>query len=200
MSSKDKMNLTAEDYQHALQELGTFVDVTVDDLMQINQMAEKHAELRLAEQVLVADVMTTDVACVSADTDLREAARKMLELRISGLPVVDDNNRLVGVITEADFLCAMGIPCHHPAHSLWQTLETMFRYTPETATLPTTVGEIMKTEVITISQDNTLYEAIDTMKKYHIKRLVVTDTDNSVVGMLTRSNLIQVLFKNILQT
>lgn len=200
MSSKDKDkdNLTAEDFQHALQELGTFIDVTVDDLLQINQMAHKHAELRQTEQTLIRDIMTTDVTCATLDTPLRDAARTLLELRISGLPVLDENKKLVGVVTEADFLGAMGIPSHHPAHSLWQTLETMFRHKTESVMMPETVGDIMHPNVVTISEDKTLHEAIDTMKKHHIKRLIVTDAGNRVVGMLTRSNLIQVLLKNIL--
>ena len=198
MSSQDKANLTAEDFQQAIQEMGTYIDVTVDDLMQIYQAAHKNAELRLAEQVLVRDVMTAEVSCVTADTPLRDAARQLLELRISGLPVVDANNKLVGVVTEADFLTAMGIPCHHPAHSVWQTLETMFHHTPDTSQIPEKVSDIMHTDVISIGEDNSLHDAIDSMKRHHVKRLVVSNPDNAVVGILTRSNLIQVLLKNIL--
>lgn len=197
MSNKDRIDLTAADFRHAMEDLGSFIDVTVDDLMQINQLANKHAERRLAEQTLVRDIMSRDVTCVSANTSLREAAKMLLELRISGLPVVDDRQRLIGVVTEADFLSAMGIPCHHPAHSLWQTLESLFRHSPDTSALPDTVSGIMQTEVITIGEEETLHQAIDEMKKYHIKRLIVADANRKVVGILTRSNLIQVLLKNI---
>ena len=52
----------------------------------------------------VSDVMTVDVVSVTPDTGLKAAARKMVEFGVSGLPVVDDTGKLVGIITEADFV------------------------------------------------------------------------------------------------
>jgi CBS domain-containing protein len=198
MSQRSPYELRREDFQNALKEFDSYIDVTLEDLMQINQMAHKHAQLRQAEQLLVRDIMTTDVATASPDTSLRDAARILLELRISGLPVIDQNGKLVGIVTEADFLCAMGIPCHHPAHSVWQTLESMFMHPPGTRNKPTSVADIMAPQVITIAGDHTLHDAIDTMKKHHIKRLVVVDAQQQVRGIITRSNLVQVLLQQIL--
>lgn len=198
MGNINETNLTSEDFQHAVEELGTYIDVTVDDLMEIYQTAHKHAEIRQAEQVLVKDVMTVNVTSITADTSLRDAASILLEKRISGLPIVDNKNKLVGIVTEADFLTAMGIPSHHPAHNLWQTLESMFRYLPSSVEPPKTVNEIMQTNVISIGEDETLHKAIDTMKHHYVKRLIVTDIENCVIGILTRSNLIKVLLEKIL--
>jgi CBS domain-containing protein len=161
-------------------------------------MAQKHAQLRQAEQLMVRDIMTTDVATVIPDTPLKDAARTLLELRISGLPVVDNSGVLIGIVTEADFLCALGIPCHHPAHSLWQTLESMFRHPPRPDKTPSRVADIMVSQVVTIDDDKTLHDAIDSMKKHHIKRLVVIDGQHKVRGIITRSNLVQVLLQQIL--
>ena len=52
------------------------------------------------------DLMTTTVLCVGPDASLKEAARRMLEAGVSGMPVTDENGALVGVITEADFVKA----------------------------------------------------------------------------------------------
>jgi CBS domain-containing membrane protein len=60
-------------------------------------------ERTLLERTHVSDVMTTYVETVSPDTELREAARQMLESKIGSLPVTD-NDRLVGIVTEADFV------------------------------------------------------------------------------------------------
>lgn len=198
MSERSHPELRREDFQNALKELDSYIDVTLEDLMQINQMAQKHAQLRQAENLMVRDIMTTDVATVTPDTSLRDAAGILLDLRISGLPVVEQNNKLVGIVTEADFLCAMGIPCHHPAHSLWQTLETMFKHQANLGATPVRVADIMAKQVITISDNKTLHEAIDTMKKHHIKRIVVTDEQDHVEGIITRSNLVKVLLQQIL--
>lgn len=198
MNDRPPAELRREDFQNALKDLDSFIDVTLEDLMQINHMAQKHAQLRQAEQLLVRDIMTRDVATVSADTSLRDAARILLELRISGLPVVDVQHKLVGIVTEADFLSAMGIPCHHPAHNVWQTLESMFKRPPHAGGMPARVADIMATQVVTISDDKTLHEVIDVMKKHHIKRVIVTDAQQAVHGIITRSNLVQVLLQQIL--
>lgn len=198
MSQTNRPELHPEDFKNALKELDSYIDITLEDLMQINQMAQKHAQLRQAEQLTVRDIMTTDVATVRADTSLRDAARILLERRISGLPVTDANNKLVGIVTEADFLCAMGIPCHHPAHNLWQTLDSMFRHHAAPANTPSKVEDIMAKNIITIQDSNTLHDVIDTMKRHHIKRVVVTDEQQQVLGIITRSNLVQVLLQKIL--
>jgi len=198
MSEHSYPELRREDFQNALKEIDSYIDITLEDLVQINHIAQKHAQLRQAEQLMVRDIMTTNVATATPDTSLRDAARILLELRISGLPVIDENNELVGIVTEADFLSAMGIPCHHPAHSLWQTLESMFKYQPNTGSTPATVADIMAHTVITITDDQTLHDAIDTMKRHHIKRVVITNKEKQVQGIITRSNLVRVLLQQIL--
>jgi CBS domain-containing protein len=200
MNERNQPEPSLEDFKNALKELDTFIDVNPEDLMQINRIAQKHAQLRQVEHLMVRDIMTSGVVTVGPDTSLREAAGILLERRISGLPVTDENGKLVGIVTEADFLCAMGIPCHHPAHSLWQTLESMFRYhrKPVNTGTGAKVADIMAQQVVTLADDKTLYDAIDTMKRHHIKRIVVTDEQQCVQGIITRSNLIHVLLQQIL--
>lgn len=190
--------LHIEDFENALKELNTYVDVTLDDLMEISQMAQKYAEFRQTEQLYVRDIMSTDVATVTPDTPLRDAARLLLELRISGLPVVDEENMLIGIVTEADFLSAMGVPCHHPAHNLWQTLDAMFRHKASPVNMPEKVADIMTQQIITIHDDDNLHDVIDTMKQNHIKRIVVTNEQQQIQGIITRSNLVKVLLEKML--
>ena len=198
MSEHPESELLREDFQNALKELDTYIDVSLEDLMQINRMAQKHAQLRNAEQLMVRDFMTTDVATVGPDTLLRDAARLLLKLKISGLPVINDERKLVGIVSEADFLSAMGIPCHHPAHNLWQTLESMFKHRPDTGHAPDKVSDVMTQQVVTINDDETLHEVIDTMKRYHVKRVVVTNEQKQLQGIVTRSNLVKVILQQIL--
>lgn len=190
--------LHIEDFENALKELNTYVDVTLDDLMEISQMAQKYAEFRQTEQLYVRDIMSTDVATVTPDTPLRDAARLLLELRISGLPVVNEDNLLIGIVTEADFLSAMGVPCHHPAHNLWQTLDAMFRHKASPVNMPEKVADIMTQQIITIHDDDNLHDVIDTMKQNHIKRIVVTNEQQQIQGIITRSNLVKVLLEKML--
>ena len=198
MNQHSTPELRREDFQNALKEIDTYIDVTLEDLVMITQTAQKHAQLRQVEQLLVRDIMTTNVETVSPDTSMRDAAKILLDLRISGLPVMDHNGNLVGIVTEADFLSALGVPCHHPAHSVWQSLESMFNAQPGKNLTPKKVADIMSTQTVTIASHKTLHDVIDTMKRHHVKRVVVVNEEETVTGIITRSNLVKVLLKKIL--
>jgi CBS domain-containing membrane protein len=189
--------LVREDFVSALAEADTFVDITVDNLMELNARAEKHARFRITGSLRVADLMSQPVVTVTADCSLSEAAHLLVTRRISGLPVVDDDGRLRGVITEADFLRTLGVPSHHPTHSLWQTLEAMFGHHSEIREPAGTVAEVMVTDVVTAAPAQTLHDVLELMKRNRIKRLVVCDDARRVVGMITRSDLVRVFFDRI---
>lgn len=194
MSDQDVKKLQPDDFAMALQELGTYIDVSVDDLMQLYHSAERYARIRNSESVLVAKIMMQPVTTVQADCSLSEAAHLLVTLKISGLPVVDKDNRLVGIITEADFLHALGMPSRHPDHSLWQTLESMFNHHLEVRELEGRVADLMVSKVITVSPQQTLHQAVEVMKQHKIRRLVVCDDARHVVGLITRSDLVRVFF------
>lgn len=194
MNKHDTQKLQPNDFVMAMQELGTLVDVSVEDLMQLNQLAEKYARKRKREGLLVNELMTHPVKTVHSDTSLSDAAHLLVTHKISGLPVTDDDNKLVGIITEADFLRALGVPSHHPNHSVWQTLENMFTHTTQVRDPEGVVADLMMNSVITISPQDTLHHALEIMKQNQIKRLVVSDEPRHVVGMITRSDLVHVFF------
>lgn len=197
MSKSKDRNLSREDFVNALREMDTFMDITVDDLMEINSRAEKHARLRNTASLLVRQLMTSPVETVQSESQLADAAHLMVRRRISGLPVVDAEQRLAGLVTEADFLRAMGLPDHHPTHSLWQTLEALFQHHDQIREPEGVVADLMVSDVITMHPDQTLHEVLDVMKKHRIKRVVVTDAERHVVGMVTRSDLVRVFFDQI---
>ena len=141
MQKRPDNDLTREDFVNAMKEMDTFMDVAVDDLLELNSKAAKYARHRKTESLRIDHLMTRDVLTVAPDTSLAEAAHLLVTHRISGLPVVDAEQRLLGVITEADFLRAMGVPSHHPTHSLWQTLESMFAHHTEIHEPTGTVAE-----------------------------------------------------------
>lgn len=196
--SDHNYELHREDFQKAVQDLDTYIDITMEDLLQIHRMASEHARIRQIEQIMVRNLMSRDVVTVNPDTSLKEAAQILLQHRISGLPVIDNNQKLVGIVTEADFLTAIGIPGHQPTHSVWHTLESMFKHKPQPRRATATVATIMVKDIITIQEDKTLHEVIETMKQYHIKRLLVTNEQQQVKGIITRSNLVKVLLQKIL--
>jgi CBS-domain-containing membrane protein len=190
------------DFQQALQSMDTYMDITVDDLMTLAHRAEQIASRRATSAIAVSQVMSQPVRTVRPQTLLAEAAHLMVSERISGLPVVDDAGALVGIITEADFLRALGVPAHQPHHTLWQTLESLFSHLthhgePETPNAPVT--EHMVKHVVCVQPEQDLHDVIDVMKRNSVKRVVVCDEKRQVLGMITRSDLVRVFFDRYTQ-
>lgn len=199
MSRDADKHASREDFANALAEMGTFVDVSLDDLLELNARAEKYARLRAAEKGEVERVMSRDVITVKPDTSLTDAAHLLVVHRISGLPVVDEEGRLVGVVTEADLLRAMGLPAQHPTQSLWQTLETLFTHPVQVPEPTGKVADLMVRNVLTVGPHDTLSAVLEVLKKNRVKRVIVCDDQRHVVGMVTRSDLIRVFFQKLRQ-
>ena len=185
------------DFQQALKSMDTYMDITVDDLMTLSQRAEQLANRRASEAIHVSHIMSQPVSSVHPQTPLSEAAHLMVTQRISGLPVVDDAGQLVGIITEADFLRALGVPAHQPHHNLWQTLESLFSHLAHHGELETPDAPVtahMVKNVVCVHPDQDLHDVIEVMKRNSVKRLVVCDPDRRVLGMVTRSDLVRLFF------
>ena len=121
----------------------------------------------------VVDLMTTDVITVAPDTLIREAARLMFRNRVSGLPVTDDAGRLVGIITEADFL----------------RLEVAREEDDDPAPVET-VKEVMSRGVVTVEAGVSIYEAAKIMVVQDIKRLPVIDDEDRLLGIISRADIV----------
>jgi CBS domain-containing membrane protein len=190
------------DFQQALQSMDTYIDITVDDLMALTQRAEQFAGRRAAEALGVSRVMSQPVRTVHPQTPLADAAHLMVSERISGLPVVDDAGHLVGIITEADFLRALGVPAHQPHHTLWQNLESLFSHLARHGELEAPdapVTEHMVKTVICVKPEQDLHDVIEVMKRNNVKRVVVCDNEQRVLGMVTRSDLVRIFFDRYTQ-
>jgi CBS-domain-containing membrane protein len=140
-----------------------------------------------------ANVMTRNVITISSDASIREAIRLMLQHRISGLPVLDRNGSLVGIVTEGDLLRRTEIDTQ-PRRARWLAfLMGPGRLSEEYAhSSGRKVHEVMNTDVRTISEDTPLSEIVQTMEQHRIKRLPVVK-DSKLVGIVARSNLLHAL-------
>ena len=140
-----------------------------------------------------AEVMTRGVATIRPDETVRVAARTMLRFGISGLPVVDAAGRLVGIVTEGDFLrrAETGTERRHPR--LLEILLGPGRLADEYVhSHGRKVEEVMTPNVITVSADTPLQDVVRIMEQRRIKRVPVL-SDGKVVGIISRANLVQAL-------
>jgi len=106
---------------------------------------------------------------------------------VSGLPVLDENGRLTGIVTEGDFISAMDIS----GGAVAGALETVVRKHRARKHMGTIVDDIMTRDPITIKEDDSLQKAVEMMDRSRVKRLIVTDDDNRVHGVVSRGDVIK---------
>lgn len=189
------LELVEDDFRKALEEVDTFMDIHLRDLFRLYHMAYKHAQLRYVEDVPVGEYMTRDVITIEPGRSLAEAARLFVVHNISGLPVVDQLKKLLGILTEADLLSAIGLPCKHPGCGVWYRLEHLFSHENHIRSLAGYVGDLMYKMPVYVHEGKSLHEAIELMKKKHVKKLIVTDRNEHVSGIITRGNIIKALLE-----
>lgn len=180
--------MSEADLRAALREMRTYIDVTEEDLKEIYAIALKHARGRLVGQIPVGDVMTRNVITVKKNTDLHEAARILSENRISGLPVVDDEEHVIGVVTEADFLSMIDIDTKHPFKD---AVRRILAEPVPRGRLGTTVGDIMTSPAIVIGPDMDIRQAASVLVDRRIKRLPVVDDKGKLVGIIARVDIVR---------
>jgi CBS domain-containing protein len=141
--------------------------------------------------MLVRDVMTAPVLSVTPATPLKEVARLLVDRRISGVPVADEAGKVLGIVSEADFLLKeRGTPDRRGRrHALAWLFGDERRDVEQAKISATTAGEAMTQPAVTICADCTLREAAGLMVEKHINRLPVVD-DGRLVGIVTRADLV----------
>lgn len=145
----------------------------------------------------VADVMTPDPFVVQPKTPLREAIRILAEKRISGMPVVDEAGKLVGVVSETDLMWQETGVDPPPYIMLLDSviyLRNPARYEKDVhKALGQTVGELMSDKPTTVKPNQPLREAARLMHEKRVRRLPVVDDKVQVVGILTRGDIVRTM-------
>jgi CBS domain-containing protein len=141
----------------------------------------------------VKDVMTSPVISVEPDASIWEAVSIMLQRRISGLPVIDKHGRLVGIVSEGDFLRRAETGTQRRRPNWLEFLMGPGRLADEyTRSHGRKIQDIMTPDPLTVTEETSLDEVVRTMEKRRIKRLPVV-CGNKVVGIVSRANLIHAL-------
>jgi sulfide:quinone oxidoreductase len=149
---------------------------------------ETTPQIRHATRITVGDIMQREVITVRQGSALSDAARLMSQKNISGLPVVDVEDKLIGILTEADFLSALDI---HGGSAIQDLFETIIRRRRARKKMGTIVDDIMTERPVRIRAEDTLQRALELMNSNRIKRLVITDADDRVQGVISRADLIK---------
>jgi CBS-domain-containing membrane protein len=134
----------------------------------------------------VAEIMSRPVITVRADTGIKEAARLLVELGISALPVVDAYEVLVGIVSEADLLSMETRP---------DPRSQATPLAPTAGSSPRTVAEVMTRDVLTVSPGTEVSQAARIMLDEGVKRVPVVQ-GRRVVGILSRRDLVRVIARS----
>ena len=141
----------------------------------------------------VKDIMTINVISIGADESVAKAASLMLQNRISGLPVVDTEGELVGMVTEGDFLRRRELGTQRRRPKWLEFIVGPGKLAEDyVRTSGRKVEDIMTPDPWTISEDDTLEAIVEMMERHHIKRLPVTQ-GGRMVGIVSRANLMHAL-------
>lgn len=136
-------------------------------------------------------IMTRKVIAVEAETLILDAANLMLQHHISGLPVVERTGKLVGIISEGDFIRRSEIGTQRKRGRWLKFLlgpgQRASEFVHEQGRK---VGEIMTLHPYTVTEDAPLEDAVWTMERHNVKRLPVVRSD-ALVGILTRTDLLR---------
>ncbi len=136
-------------------------------------------------------IMTREVITVTPETTIAEAATKMLENHISGLPVVDATGKLVGIVSDGDFVRRSEIGTQRKRARWLQFLVGPGKAATEFVHASgRRVEEVMTPDPITASEDTTLESLVQTMEKNNIKRVPIMQFGR-IKGIVTRTNLLR---------
>ena len=182
------VEISEQDVIEAMKAIPGYLDITPGDFKEVYQAAYALAVKRLLTSLKAADLMTKPVQLVGQEMDLVQAAALLAEKQISGAPVVNNEGKIVGVVSEKDFLKEMG-----------------FGATPSFMQIAThclnnkgcmignlhnrTIGDIMTRPPITGSPEMTIGQISALFVDRQINRLPIVGVDGRPVGIVTRTDL-----------
>jgi CBS-domain-containing membrane protein len=184
------MDLTDQDVQEAMKAIPGYLDITPGDFKELYRNAYRHAVERISRSIIAKDIMAKDVISVRREALLHEVAEIMGSRGISGVPVVDADSRVVGVISETDFLTRMGAS---GPKNFMSVMATCLK-AKGCITLPIqaqTAEDIMSSPAITVTEQATYTEITRLFLEKGINRAPVVDQQGHLVGIVSRADILE---------
>ena len=183
------LELSDEDIFDAMKQISGYLDITPGDFKEIYGIAFQHALNRITRAVEAKDVMNPDVVYVTPGTHLKEVAEIMGRHAISGVPVVDEGQKVVGVISEKDFLSQMGIQKNITFMSV--VAECLIGSGCVAVDIRgKSAGDIMTAPAVSVYEDTSIMEVDNCMRNHRINRVPVLNKMDQLSGIVTRTDLL----------
>lgn len=160
----------------------------------VSESSRGHLRSRIGLEMLVRDVMATNIISITKYESIMHVANILTEKNISGLPVVDKENKVLGIITQADILSMVGVGREHTFKDL---LKYMLGEPLPERKMGDLVGDIMTSPALTVKPDANVAEAVRIMDEKRIRRLTVVNEKNELIGILTRADILKAVIKKL---
>ena len=150
--------------------------------------------------MLIAEAMNKYPATISKELSINEAAKLLVKYQVAALTVVDEDNKLIGIITEGDLLYKKIRP--HAPHYVNVLGASIYysgigEYNAQfKKLLASHVHELMTDEVITTTPDKDVEEIVSVMLDQHLKNVPVVDKEYRLIGILSRRDIIKLIAKD----
>jgi CBS domain-containing protein len=135
----------------------------------------------------VQDAMTTQVVAVKLGASFKEMAARLRQSRVSAFPVIDDDGKVIGVVSEADMLASKVLSADHAG-----TGTAMPRRGEQDKAEGLTAGDLMTHPAITVSPGDSVEVAARLMYTLQVKRLPVIDRSGRLAGIISRTDVLAV--------
>ena len=185
--SGNPIDISDDDILDAMKKMEGYVDITTGDFKEVYRFAYQHAMDRLMNFTKAKKIMTENVVFVKRDTSLLEIAEIMASHEISGVPVVDEENKVIGVISEKDFLFSMGAK---------SSMEFIARFLKNKGNIPVPIlgqkaANIMTSPALTVNEDISISEITNIFTAKNINRVPVINSEGKLVGIISRADALQ---------
>jgi CBS domain-containing protein len=146
------------------------------------------------EELKAKDVMSTEVRAVCEDTPLEEIAERLATHHISGVPVVDEQARVVGIVSAADLIDEHKREARIPRIALYGVFPVPQDLIAEAyrGGKDLRARDLMTKRLITASEETSVHELADIMVAHHINRVPIV-RGRQLVGIVTRADLVRAL-------
>jgi len=148
----------------------------------------------------VKEVMTTRVITVNTDDSVETCSKLLLEHNISGLPVLDQEGNLVGIVTEGDLIrraSRIKAPGYLEILGGIIYLDSPKKFVEDIKrTMAYLAGDMMSHKLVTVNQHDTVKEAATLMLENNIARLPVVDENGKLLGIISRRDIMEQLYSD----
>lgn len=181
-----EIELTDDDILDAMRHIPGYLDITTDDFREIYHLAHRHALERMFSGITAARLMRAPIASLNPDTTLDLAAKALADSGHKGLPVVDGDDRVVGMLTESDFLKRLNASSF--VELLLRMLDRSFELKHRCHETP--VSAAMTQPAVTVTEGAGFEAIMEAFHRHGGRSMPVVTADGKLAGLLLRKDFI----------